>query len=106
MRIRDRLRTPKETRESVELGSKETAKEIIRRHNGGKKAHAIATELGLKELQVIRVIKDYDKRKSDKGQLAMVSAFGRNKEQEEKSFSAFKSALSNFGGAYSLDKKS
>lgn len=106
MRIRDRLRAPKETRESVELGSKETAKEIIRRHNKGKKPHTIATELGLKELQVIRIIKDYEKRDSDKGRLAMASAFGRNREQEEKSFSAFKSALSNFGGDYSLDKKS
>ena len=84
-------------REATELGSKKTVERIVDLHKKGKKVHDISTSLGLKELQVIRVIKDYEKRLTDKGRLAMISAFGHNKEQEEKSLSAFKSALGNLG---------
>jgi hypothetical protein len=95
--MKETLRPPKETRESAEIGSKKTVEKIIELHKKNKKVHDIATSLGLKELQVIRIINDYKKRMSDKGRLSMISAFGRNSEQEQKSFSAFKSALSNLG---------
>ena len=97
MRIRDRLKAPQMTREAVELGSKETAKKIIEMHKAGKKTHKIATELGITEAQVYRVISEYNRRMSDKGRLGMVSAFGHDKEKEERGLSALKSALANMG---------
>lgn len=93
--MKERLRPPSSSREALEIGGKETAKRIIDMHKKGKKTHTIATVLGLSEAQVYRVIKDYEKRMTDKGKLSMISAFGIK--DEEKSVAAIKSALGNIG---------
>lgn len=96
--MKEKHRLPNVTREINELGAKEAVKRIIELKKKGKKIHDIATTMGLSEVQIIRVIKDHEKRTSEKGRLAMVNAFGiHNDEQENNSLNAIKSALGNLG---------
>ena len=93
--MKEIMRPPTCRKKAAEIGGKEAAKRIIDMHKKGKKAHEIATTLGVSEMQVYRIVKDYEKRISDKGRLSMISAFGMKNEEE--SVSAVKSALGNLG---------
>lgn len=94
MMTKENHKLPNMTREAFELGSKEAGKRIIELKKKGKKIHDIATIMGMSEVQIIRIIKDYEYRTSKKGQLSMVNAFGiHNEEQETRSMNALKSAL-------------
>lgn len=77
--------------------SKKISRDIIKRHKSGQKVHTIANAVNMSELEVMRVIKSYEKNKDKDGMTALKNVLSKYTNDDGHNMTAIKNVLPGIG---------